>query len=88
MASWAVSAHGGKDEKKSKIRQILAPSEKYKHGVTMVPPGMELVMFTPLAQIFHGGDDELDALIDGREDDQVITGRIHTVKEGGYVRFA
>lgn len=85
MANWVVSAHGGKEKKKSKLRQILAPTEKFKYGVTMVPGGMELVMFTPQASIFYGGDDELDALIAGTENAPVITNRIHKIKTGGYI---
>jgi len=85
MANWVVSAHGGKDMKKSRLRQIIAPTEKFKYGVTMVPLGMELVMFTPQASIFYGGDDELDALIAGHETAPVITNRIHKVKAGGYI---
>jgi hypothetical protein len=85
MPNWVVSAHGGKEMKPSRIRRVIAPTEKFKYGVTMVPVGMELVMFTQQAAIFYGGDDELDALIAGREDDPVITGRIHKVKSGGYI---
>ena len=85
MPNWVVSAHGGKEVKKSKIRRFFAPSEKFKYGVTMVPSGMELVMFTPQAAIFYGGDDELDALIAGNENDPAISSRIHKVKTGGYV---
>lgn len=85
MPNWVVSAHGGKEPKKSKIRRFFAPTEKFKYGVTTVPSGMELVMFTQQAAIFYGGDDELDALIAGRENDAVITGRIHKVKTSGYI---
>jgi hypothetical protein len=85
MPNWVVSAHGGKEKKGSKLRQTLAPTEKFKYGVTTVPKGMELIMFTPQAAIFYGGDDELDALIAGRENDAVITSRIHKAKQGGYI---
>lgn len=85
MANWVVSAHGGKEKKNSKVRQFIAPTEKFKYGVTTVPAGMELVMFTQQAAIFYGGDDELDALIAGKDEDPVITGRTHKVKQGGYV---
>ena len=85
MPNWVVSSHGGKEMKPSRIRRLLAPSEKFKYGVTTVPQGMELVMFTQQAAIFYGGDDELDALILGNENDPVITARIHKVKTGGYI---
>ncbi|HWC98612.1 MAG TPA: hypothetical protein VG456_17755 [Candidatus Sulfopaludibacter sp.] len=85
MSNWVVSAHGGKDKKKSKLRQFLAPTEKFKYGVTMVPIGMELVMFTQQAAIFYGGDDELDELIQGNENGAIITSRTHKVKTGGYI---
>lgn len=76
MASWFVSAHGGKEPKKSKVRRFFAPTEKFKSGVTTVPSGMELVKFTQQAAIFYVGDDEFDALIAGKENDAVVTGRI------------
>lgn len=56
MASWFVSAHGGKEPKKSKVRRFFAPTEKFKSGDTTVPSGMELVMFTQQAAIFYGGE--------------------------------
>jgi hypothetical protein len=85
MPNWIVSAHGGKQMKDSRLRQFIAPTEKFKYGVTMVPPGMELVMFTPQASIFYGGDAELDALIAGQETSPLITNRVHKVKAGGYI---
>jgi hypothetical protein len=81
MANWVVSAHGGAVKSSSKIRQILAPTKKFEYDVTYVPGGMELVMFTSQGMIFYGGDPELDALIDGRENDAVITQRMHKIKK-------
>lgn len=77
--AWVVSSHGGKEEK-GKIRRAISPTEKFKYGVTMIPPGMEMVMFTAQGKIFYGGDVELDALIAGKEDDPVITNRVHKTK--------
>jgi hypothetical protein len=51
MANWLISGHGGVPKKKSKFRQAIAPTEKFKYGVTTVPWGMELVMYTPQAKI-------------------------------------
>ena len=80
MTSWVVSAHGGADKSKSRIRRFIAPTEKFKYPVTSIPSGVELVMFTKQGEIFYGGDPELDAFIAGNENDPVVTGRIHKTK--------
>ena len=80
MTSWVVSAHGGVDKSKSRLRKMIAPTEKFKYSVTSVPSGVELVMFTKQGDIFFGGDPELDAFIAGNENDPAITGRIHKTK--------
>ncbi|HEV8606251.1 MAG TPA: hypothetical protein VGQ99_12835 [Tepidisphaeraceae bacterium] len=80
MANWVVSAHGGAEKKTGGLRQILAPTEKFKYGVTLVPSGLTLVMFTAQAQVFVGGDPELDALIAGNENDPTVVNRIHKLK--------
>jgi len=77
--AWVVSSHGGKEEK-GRFRRAISPTEKFKYGVTMIPPGMEMIMFTAQGKIFFGGDAELDALIAGNEDSAVITSRIHKKK--------
>ncbi len=79
MSNWVVSSHGGKEEK-GRLRRAISPTEKFKYGVTVVPPGMQLIMFTAQGKIFYGGDIELDALIAGNEDDAAITNRIHKTK--------
>lgn len=80
MASWVVSAHGGVDKSTSRIRRLIAPTEKFKYSTTFVPSGVQLVMFTKQGDVFYGGDPELDAFIAGNENDPVITGRIHKTK--------
>ncbi len=46
MPNWIVAAHGWGEKKTSRIRRVFAPTEKFEYGVTMIPLGLELVMFT------------------------------------------
>jgi hypothetical protein len=46
MPNWIVSAHGWGDEAEGKFRRLFTPTEKFNYKVTMVPPGLEFVVFT------------------------------------------
>lgn len=50
MPNWFVSGHGGIGAK-SRARVLLAPTAKFAGAVTAVPWGVELVMYTPQADI-------------------------------------
>lgn len=47
MPNWIVAAHGWGKRKTSTLRTLLAPTKKFKYGVTIVPPAIELVVYTP-----------------------------------------
>ena len=66
MPNWAVSCHGG-IEKKGWLRRKLAPTKKFKYGVTYVPSGIELMMFTAQNEIFYDGEINLQYLLAGNE---------------------
>ena len=82
MPNWVVSAHGGAVRKNGSIRQALAPTEKFKYGVTLVPSGITLIMFDAQGGAFVGGDPELDELIAGHENSRTVVNRIHKFKYG------
>jgi hypothetical protein len=47
MPNWLIAAHGYAQQKPGAVREALAPTEKFRYGVTIVPPLIELVVYTP-----------------------------------------
>jgi hypothetical protein len=66
-ANWIVAAHGWGIEPMGKFRKKIAPSQKYEYRTTMVPMGVEFVVFTPQNTIMgmNLGWDFWDALTMG-----------------------
>ena len=78
MANWIVSAHGYGETAKGVLRPLFKPTQKFEYGVTMIPLGIELVVFTHQNQIMgmDYGWDLWDALIKG----------LHGGESGAYAR--
>jgi hypothetical protein len=46
MPNWIVAAHGYGEAATGKFRRKFRPTQKFEYGVTFVPPGIELVVYT------------------------------------------
>jgi hypothetical protein len=78
MPNWIVAAHGFGQEAVGRVRRQFRPTEKFKYGVTMIPPAVELVVYTHQNAIMgmDFGWDFWDAL----------TGGMHGGEDGAYQR--
>jgi hypothetical protein len=46
MPNWIVAAHGYGERATGKLRTIFKPTQKFEFGVTVIPPGVEFVVYT------------------------------------------
>jgi hypothetical protein len=77
-ANWIVSAHGWGIEPEGKLRKKFTPTQKFEYRTTMVPIGVEFVVYTPQNTIMgmDFGWDFWDAL----------TGGLHGGEAGAYAK--
>ncbi len=78
MPNWIVAGHGWGEPAQGKLRSKFTPTKKFEYGVTMVPLGLEFVVFTQQNAIMgmDMGWDFWDALTMG----------LHGGEDGAYNR--